>query len=431
MAENTDISLRNSVIYSVFVRNYSEEGTFKAVENDLDRIKNLGVDIIWLMPIHPIGKEKRKGSSGSPYAIMDYRSVNPDYGTMDDFKSLVKSIHERDMKCIIDVVYNHTSPDSVLSKNHPEWFYHKEDGTFGNKVGDWSDIIDLDYSNADLWDYQIDSLKMWAEIVDGFRCDVAPIIPINFWKKARDEVKKINENCIWLTESIEYDFINTMRRQGYSAYSDCEMYSVFDICYDYDIYNDLMEYFIGGGELKNYLNSLNRQESIYPDNYIKLHFLENHDRPRAHLMIKDRDALINWTAFLFFMKGSTLIFNGQEVGDKHYISLFDKDTVDWNLDDDKTDLSEIMRIMYRIKKKEIFKDGYFKCKEKEDGIIEAVIENRNRKIVGVFGVKDYKGLIIVDIEDGKYLNEINNKEYDIINGKLDFDGCPVVMEIDI
>ena len=429
MAESTDISLRNSVIYSVFVRNYSEEGTFKAVERDLDRIKKLGVDIIWFMPIHPIGKEKRKGSIGSPYAIMDYRSVNPDYGTLDDFKSLVKSIHDRDMKCIIDVVYNHTSPDSVLSGNHPEWFYHNDDGSFGNKVGEWSDIIDLDYSNLDLWNYQIDSLKMWAEIVDGFRCDVASIIPIDFWKKARNEVRKINRNCIWLAESIEYDFINTMRKNGYPAYSDCEMYSVFDICYDYDIYNDLMEYYIGSGELKNYLDSLNRQESIYTDNYIKLHFLENHDRPRTHLMVKDDNELINWTAFLYFMKGSTLIYNGQEIGEKHYISLFEKDSVDWNLNDDKIDLSELMRKMYSIKKKEVFKNGYFKCNEKEDGIIAAVIEDNNKKIMGIFGVKDYKGPITINIEDGKYLNEIDNRVYEILNGQLNFDGYPVVIEL--
>ena len=211
MAKNTDIELRNKIIYSIFVRNYSEEGTFKAVEKDLDRIKDLGVDIIWFMPIHPIGVKKRKGTLGSPYANMDYRSINPEYGTIDDFKSLVNEIHKKNMKCIIDVVYNHTSPDSVLASEHPEWFYHKEDGSFGNKVGDWSDIIDLDYCNLELWNYQIESLKMWAQFVDGFRCDVAPVIPIEFWNKAREEISKIKKDFIWLAESIEYDFISAMR----------------------------------------------------------------------------------------------------------------------------------------------------------------------------------------------------------------------------
>ena len=185
MAWNTPKNYRNQVLYSVYVRNHTLEGTFQALRGDLRRIRNLGVDIIWLMPIHPIGVKARKGTLGSPYAISDYRAVNPEYGTMEDFQALVEDIHALGMKCIIDVVYNHTSPDSWLVANHPEWFYHKPDGSFGNHVGDWSDIVDLDYTNEDLWSYQIDTLKMWAQIVDGFRCDVAPLLPIEFWRRAR------------------------------------------------------------------------------------------------------------------------------------------------------------------------------------------------------------------------------------------------------
>lgn len=135
MAYCTKTDLRNKVIYSVYVRNYSAEGTFTAVEKDLDRIKGLGVDIIWFLPIYPIGKEKRKGTLGSPYAIADYRKVNPELGTMDDFKHLVQEIHLRGMKCMLDIVYNHTSPDSWLAKNHPEYFYKTPEGQMGNRVG--------------------------------------------------------------------------------------------------------------------------------------------------------------------------------------------------------------------------------------------------------------------------------------------------------
>ena len=158
VARNTDLHLRNQMIYSVFVRNYSHEGTFEKVREDLPRIRSLGADIIWLMPIHPIGRSNRKGSLGSPYAIRDYRAVNPEYGTLEDFKALADSIHALGMKVIIDVVYNHTSPDSWLRENHPEWFYHKPDGSFGNHVGDWTDIIDLDYDQRELWKYQIEDL---------------------------------------------------------------------------------------------------------------------------------------------------------------------------------------------------------------------------------------------------------------------------------
>ena len=235
MAKNTEISLRNKVIYSVYVRNHTNDGTFNAVAEDLDRIKSLGTDIIWFMPIHPIGVKNKKGSLGCPYANKDYRTTNPEYGTMDDFKSLVEKIHAKGMKCIIDVVYNHTSPDSNLSVEHPEFFYRKSDGNFGNKVGDWSDIIDLDYSNKELWRYQIDSLVMWAKIVDGFRCDVASFVPVEFWKQAREAVAKVNPDCIWLAESVHSSFNVFSRKSGIYTASDYELFDAFDMEYDYDI----------------------------------------------------------------------------------------------------------------------------------------------------------------------------------------------------
>ena len=174
MAVNTDKTLQHQLIYSVFVRNHTPEGTFRALERDLDRLSALGTDIVWLMPIHPIGEVGRKGTLGSPYAIRDYRGVNPEYGTVENFRHLVDAIHVRGMKCIIDVVYNHTSPDSVLAQTHPEWFFHDEQGRPSRHVADWWDVVDLDYTHKELWRYQIDTLKMWAEIVDGFRCTSGP-----------------------------------------------------------------------------------------------------------------------------------------------------------------------------------------------------------------------------------------------------------------
>ena len=358
MADNTQKKLRNQMMYQVFVRNFSAEGTFKKVEEQLERIKALGTDVIWLMPIHPIGKDKRKGSLGSPYAISDYRAVNPEFGTLDDFKSLVNSIHKRGMKCIIDVVYNHTSPDSVLSREHPEWFYHKNDGSFGNRVGDWTDIIDLDYSNKELWRYQIDTLKMWAEIVDGFRCDVAPLIPIEFWEEARREVAEVRTDAIWLSESVEPDFIVYMRSQGLTALSDSEIYRAFDISYEYDCYGAFRNYIYGSGSLKEYADAVNRQEYTFPDNYVKLRFLENHDQSRARFLIPDEAALKSWTAFMFFQKGMALVYNGQECAAAHYPTLFDKDGVDWD-DPENIDLSGFISKLAQIKKDTVFTDSVY------------------------------------------------------------------------
>jgi glycosidase len=152
-------------MYSVYVRQFSPEGTFQKVREALPRIRDPGVDILWLLPIHPVGEKARNGALGSPYAIRDYRAVNPEFGTLEDFRDLVDAVHALGMRCIIDVVYNHTSPDSALSWEHPEWFYHKPDGAFGNRIGEWSDIIDLDYNQPGLWDYQIETLVQWARII--------------------------------------------------------------------------------------------------------------------------------------------------------------------------------------------------------------------------------------------------------------------------
>ena len=245
MADNTGKALRTKMIYSVFIRNYSKEGTFEALRQDLDRIRALGTDIIWLMPVHPVGEKHRKGTLGSPYAIRDYRAVNPEFGSMEDFVNLTNDIHEKGMKVIIDVVYNHTSPDSVLAKEHPEWFFHKKDGSFGNKTGDWWDVIDLDYNNRALWDYQIETLKIWARYVDGFRCDVAPMIPIEFWMQARQEIEEVRPGCIWLAESVEPEFILDNRRRGITCASDSEIFRAFDISYEYDVYWDFNRYLTG------------------------------------------------------------------------------------------------------------------------------------------------------------------------------------------
>ena len=228
MAKETNAALQKQVIYSVYVRNHTPEGTFAAVAGDLDRIRALGTDIIWFMPIHPIGVLGKKGTLGCPYANRDYRSVNPEYGTLDDFKALVGEIHARGMKCMIDVVYNHTSPDSVLYNEHPEFFYHNAAGKPGNKMGDWADVIDLDYNNRALWQYLTDTLVMWAKIVDGFRCDVASFVPVEFWRQTRDEVETIRPGCIWLAESVHGAHVLAMRRMGAYCATDTEVQSVFD-----------------------------------------------------------------------------------------------------------------------------------------------------------------------------------------------------------
>lgn len=446
MAENTDKNLRTKVIYSVFVRNYSEEGTFEAVRNDLDRIRGLGTDIIWLMPIHPCGKKNRKGKLGSPYSISDYRDVNPEFGTKEDFRRLVESIHEKKMSVIIDVVYNHTSRDSVLSSEHPEWFFHKEDGNFGNKTGDWWDVIDLDYSNQELWNYQIETLKMWAGEykVDGFRCDVASMVPSEFWKKARAEVEKVRPNAIWLSESVEPSFIKYNRLHGIQCSSDSEIFQAFDISYEYDIFGKFKSYLSGENDLSSYSDAINGQEIIYPENYVKLRFLENHDNLRAKFLIRNEKSLLNWTSFIYFQKGTVLIYNGQEAEETHTPSLFDKDTIDWKNLRNTEPLQKLMRRMSEIKKDSAFAgSSYFTKALPEDVMIACHTENAKKlngkpgkRIFGIFSFKGNESVINIGernsdfaVPDGFYTNLINGKKIEINMGILSSSGEPLIFEV--
>ena len=424
MALDTPKNYRNLVMYSVFVRNHTKEGTFRALVPDLDRIKALGVDIIWLMPIHPLGEKARKGSLGSPYAIRDYRAVNPEYGTLEDFRCLVDEIHARGMRCIIDVVYNHTSPDSVLASEHPEWFYHKPDGSFGNRVGDWTDIIDLDYSNPGLWDYQIETLKMWAQIVDGFRCDVAPLVPLEFWLRARREVEAVRPGCFWLAESIEPGFITSMRERGLTAHSDGEMYQAFDVCYDYDIFGAFRACLKGRLSLKGCLDHVAMQEFIYPDNYVKLRCLENHDNTRAALLLPDARRRRNWTAFMFFQRGLPLIYAGQEFAIRHLPSLFDRDAIDWQGGEDET---ELFARLAALRKDALFATGAFRQEALPCGVVRASYSDGTRRLCGLFCPEGRPALAELELPNGTYVNLIDGSEVEVHAGLLGMTGEPVII----
>lgn len=427
MAAKTDIRLRSDVIYSVYLRNHTPEGTFHALISDLDRIKALGTDIIWLLPIHPIGQQGKKGSLGCPYANRDYRTVNPAYGTMEDFRHLVDEIHARGMKCIIDVVYNHTSPDSTLTQEHPEFFYRKSDGSMGNHVGDWTDVVDLDYNCRDLWDYQIESLVMWAQIVDGFRCDVASFVPVEFWCKARQAVEQVRPGAIWLAETVHSGFGQFSRKSGLYSANDYEMFTAFDMEYDYDIREVFDRYLKGEITLSHYVDMLNFQECLYPANHIKMRCLENHDQPRICSFVKDPAALENYTAMLYFLKGTTLLYGGQEYCCDHVPSLFEKDVFPRDLN---KDISPVLAKLGEVKKTVLACDDYFAGKADDVNDI-AILERENdtaRKL-GVFSLKGKRADVSVGFPDGSYLNHITGETVTVSGGLLRCEGRPIILSL--
>ena len=428
MAAETNKKLRDSIIYSVYVRNHSEEGTFKAVIADLNRIKALGTDIVWFMPIHPIGVKGKKGSLGCPYANRDYRSTNPEYGSLEDFKLLTDEIHKRGMKCMIDVVYNHTSPDSVLTEQHPEFFYRKSDGNMGNQVGDWTDVVDLDYHCPELWDYQIESLKMWAGIVDGFRCDVASFLPVEFWRRAREAVEEIRPGCIWLAETVHSSFGQFIRKSGMYCARDTDMFKAFDMEYEYDVREVFDRYLAGSCALSNYIDVLNFQECAYPENYIKLRFLENHDQPRICSFVKDAAELENYSAFLFFLKGATLIYAGQEYRNEHVPSLFDKDVFERN---GELDISPLLTKLAELKKRELSAEDHF-CGWADDENHIAVLkrDDGQRYKLGIFSLKARNAWVNTALADGEYENLIDGEKICVEGGRVFCSGKPIIISVE-
>ena len=423
MAATTDLALRKAVIYSVFIRNHTPEGTFRALEADLPRLRGLGADILWLMPIHPIGEEHRKGMLGSPYAIRDYRAVNPEYGTLEDFRHLVDAIHTQGMKCIIDVVYNHTSPDSVLAHDHPSFFFRDAAGKPTHKVADWWDIADLDYTVAPLWDYQIDTLKMWAEIVDGFRCDVASSVPVAFWERARQAVETVRPGCIWLAENVYPDYVREIWRQGAYAATDCELYRAFDITYDYDIWPCFEGLFSGERTLGEYIRMMNQQETVYPANHIKLRFLENHDQPRFASRVKEESRFRNYLAFLYFAKGTTLLYSGSEFAPTHQVSLFDRDAA---CRERRQDWQALLGRLGRMKK-ELPVNSCFEASAEADGLVTARYDGPEGHAWGVFGLQGDRGRVSVPLADGVYENRVDGAAVTVAEGMISFSGDPVIL----
>lgn len=415
MAKHTDINLRNQVIYQIYPRQYSKEGTFKALQHDLERIQDLGVDIIYLLPIHPIGFKGRKGIDGCPYSISDYYGIADELGTLDDFKSMVNRAHQLGLKVMLDIVFNHTSRDSKLLSEHPEWFFRNPDGSPANRVGDWSDVCDLTYKDPKQWQYMIEVLEYWATMVDGYRCDVAPMVPIDFWAQARASVEKVNPDMVWLTESVHLGHIRYIREMGYECHSDSEMYQVFDICYDYDIDPSYHGYLTGKNSLKTYLDEVEKQEGMYPSNYVKLRSYENHDKERLYALLHKNDvAFHNLLALSFFLKGTPMIYNGVEVKSTKHLTLFDKDPLDWN---EHENITPFLKALIKLKKHPLFKSGHMKFHHKDHAAVLSYHLGES-KMVGIFNI-ERKGCHHIPLEDGIYINALTGSKVEIKHQQSD------------
>ena len=308
---------RNAVIYEVNIRQYTVEGTFNAFQQHLPRLKDMGVDILWLMPINPIGEKNRKGTLGSYYSIRDYLAVNPEYGTMEDFRALVARAHELGMKVIIDWVANHSSWDNKLITEHPEWYVKDSTGSIVAPVPDWTDVADFDYSQQGLRDYMTNALLFWVKEadIDGFRCDVAGMVPVDFWNKAVPALKQV-KHVFMLAEWETPEMHDT----------------AFDMTYSWEVYKLLKEIY-KGSKTPDQLDTLLAKESaeFNPDAY-RMQFTTNHDENSwngTEYELFDGNAR-TFTVLDYLLPGMPLIYSGQEAGLNKRLSFFDKDTIRWN-----------------------------------------------------------------------------------------------------
>ncbi|HTL73373.1 MAG TPA: alpha-amylase family glycosyl hydrolase [bacterium] len=309
--------LRSGILYEIYPRDFSVAGNLAGVTAKLDELNALGVTILWTMPIHPIGEKFRKGDFGSPYSIKDYYAVDPNYGTLADFKALVAGAHQRGMKVIMDVVANHTAWDSVMMTNKD---FYKQDAT-GKvipPVPEWTDVAGLNYHSAALRTYMIAMLKYWIQTcdVDGFRCDVAYMVPTDFWEQARAELTKIKPDIIMLAEASKPELLT----------------NAFDIDYSWPLLatmNDVMLRSAPASAIRNTWEDSRRQ---FPKGSLHLRISDDHDEARAVARYGINGALAA-SALMFTLDGVPLLYNGMEVGDATESgdpALFDKLTIFWS-----------------------------------------------------------------------------------------------------
>lgn len=306
------------VLYELNTRQFTPKGTFAAVTPHLREVKDLGVNVVWFMPVHPIGKKNRKGPLGSPYAVVDYRGINPEFGTLEDFRKLVKAAHGAGLHVIIDWVANHTAWDHPWVTQHPDWYVHDAAGKFVPPVADWTDVIKLDYSKPALREEMIRSMEFWVKDVgvDGFRCDVAGEVPTDFWEEARQHLEEIKP-VFMLAEAEKPELL----KRAFDADYGSEYFHLFD---------KIAHHQAGPSAIHK---QVAQDYKRYPPNARRMIFSSNHDQNSwldsdiHRLGPQGSQAFARLT---FTLPGFPLIYNGQEVGNAKKLEFFQRDPIQWN-----------------------------------------------------------------------------------------------------
>lgn len=308
---------KDAVIYEVNVRQYTQEGTFAAFGEHLQELKDTGITTLWFMPIHPISETKRAGTLGSYYSISDYRAVNPEFGTEEDFAALIEKAHSMGFKVMLDWVANHTGWDNAWITEHPDWYTQNEEGAIISPEGmGWPDVADLNYDNMEMRAEMIECMKYWVEKydIDGFRCDYATGVPKEFWEEARRELEKIKPIYMLAEDNLVKELLD----------------EAFDFNYNLDLYDCM----IAVAKDSKQANKL----KIYipdnlPDGTYTMNFLDNHDKnsyERTIMGAFGTETLPAMFTFIYTIPGVPMIYSGDEIGLDHAIEFMEKDAIDWN-----------------------------------------------------------------------------------------------------
>ncbi len=323
---------KNLSIYEVNVRQYTEEGTFEAFREHLPRLEEMGVGILWLMPINPISELNRKGSLGSYYACSDYLEINPEFGDKADFARLVNEIHELGMYVIIDWVANHTGWDNVWTESHPEYYKKDGSGNFYPPMKDWADVIWLNYSNAGLREAMAEAMEFWVREydIDGFRCDVAGMVPLDFWREARERLETVKP-VFMLAECEEPRY-----------------HEVFDMTYAWSGFGILRDIAVGKRNVLELDAYRMREQRSYQKEDYRMLFLSNHDENSwsGSMMQHFPESYKAMTVLTYALPGMPLVYSGQEAMNRRKLAFFDKDMIEWQ----STEMEELYRKLNILKK---------------------------------------------------------------------------------
>ena len=304
------------MLYEMNLRQLTPEGTFAAAIKRLAFLRSVGVDAIWLMPIYPIGEQGRKGSLGSYYSIRDYKGINPEFGTVEEFRKFVDAAHALGMKVLLDWVANHTARDARWISEKPADWYERDERGEAKVPWDWTDTAKLNYANHDVWLGQIDAMRYWVEEfkVDGFRCDMAMLLPIEFWQEASAELHRIKPDIFMLAEAEEDNLFN----------------KAFNMSYQWNVHHIMVDIAKGARRVWDLRNAIHSERAKYPREAMRMSFTSNHDENSWSGSEQQRfgAALEVMTAMTFLMPSTMpLIYTGQEVGYNHSFEFFERDAI--------------------------------------------------------------------------------------------------------